>query len=183
MTIQIAAIVTAVVVLAIILIGLYVGKNSGEKGEGFIQKLYKLRSIYFIFLIGVIVVLLVLTMNNDAIPYPESKTGKPDVTVQVTGSMYNWDIVPSTIPVGKVIEFAVSSTDVTHGFGIYNSDGQIITQVQVMPGYTNKLRYTFKEPGEYKIICMELCGVAHQAMNSTIQVVSEVETPETGGTE
>jgi len=183
MTVQIAAIVTAIVVLAIILIGLYVGKNSGEKEDGFIKGLYKIRSVYFIFLIGVIVVLLFVTMKSDLIPYPESKSGEPDVTVQVTGSTFSWDIVPNTVPVGKVIEFAVTSMDVTHGFGIYNSKGEIITQVQVMPGYTNKLRYTFKEPGEYKIICMELCGTNHQSMISEIQVVNEGDTSATGGTE
>jgi len=32
------------------------------------------------------------------------------------------------------------------------------------------LRYTFKEPGTYRVLCLEYCGVAHHEMTADIKV-------------
>ncbi|MGH8337220.1 MAG: cytochrome oxidase, partial [Gammaproteobacteria bacterium] len=69
------------------------------------------------------------------------------------------------------VEFRVTSSDVNHGFAIYAPDGRIVTQVQAMPGFTNKLVYTFTQPGTYRVMCLEYCGVAHAVMTSEITVV------------
>ncbi len=180
MTIQIAAMVTGVVVAAIILIALYVGKSAASPEDGFQDGLKKLRSFYFVALLVVIVVLLGVTLGSNAIPYPQAKKGEPDLVVKVTGRVWSWDINQTTLPAGKDIEFAVSSEDVTHGFGIYNSDGEILAQVQVMPGYVNRLRYTFPEAGTYRVLCMEYCGLAHHKMFTELTVVDELSMKEEG---
>lgn len=74
------------------------------------------------------------------------------------------------IPANELVEFRVSSIDVNHGFAIYNPDNRLITQTQAMPGYVNRLRYKFSEPGTYNIFCLEYCGMAHQAMRSSFTV-------------
>lgn len=74
------------------------------------------------------------------------------------------------LPANEVIEFRVTSFDVNHGFAIYDKSNRLITQTQAMPGYVNRLRYKFKEPGEYNILCLEYCGVAHQLMRSSFIV-------------
>jgi len=74
------------------------------------------------------------------------------------------------LPVNKLVEFRVTSLDVNHGFAIYNSSLRLITQVQAMPGYVNRLRYKFKEPGKYDILCLEYCGMAHSFMRSSFIV-------------
>lgn len=70
----------------------------------------------------------------------------------------------------ELVEFRVTSLDVNHGFAIYNESNRLITQVQAMPGYVNRLRFKFKEPGEYSILCLEYCGMAHQVMSSSFIV-------------
>jgi len=46
-----------------------------------------------------------------------------------------------------------------------------VAQTQAMPGYTNVLRHTFKDPGNYKILCLEYCGLVHHGMMSELTVV------------
>lgn len=74
------------------------------------------------------------------------------------------------LPINELVEFRVTSLDVNHGFALYDSSNRLITQVQAMPGYVNRLRYKFKDPGEYKILCLEYCGMAHQVMRSSFMV-------------
>lgn len=74
------------------------------------------------------------------------------------------------LPVDELVEFRVTSLDVNHGFAIYNESNRLITQVQAMPGYVNRLRYKFNEPGTYNILCLEYCGMAHQVMRSSFIV-------------
>lgn len=74
------------------------------------------------------------------------------------------------LPVNKLVEFRVTSLDVNHGFGIYDQSDNLIAQTQAMPGYVNRLRWKFKEPGNYNILCLEYCGMAHQVMRATLTV-------------
>ena len=66
----------------------------------------------------------------------------------------------------------LSGGDVNHNFAIYAPDGRIAIQTQAMPGYVNKLLYTFHTPGTYKIRCLEYCGIGHDVMTTDIQVVA-----------
>lgn len=74
------------------------------------------------------------------------------------------------LPVNELIEFRVTSFDVNHGFGIYDKSNRLIAQTQSMPGYVNRLRWKFKVPGKYTILCLEYCGMAHQGMRSFFTV-------------
>lgn len=77
---------------------------------------------------------------------------------------------PIEINANELVEFRVTSVDVNHGFAIYNPENRLITQTQAMPGYVNRLRYKFSEPGVYNIFCLEYCGMAHQVMRSSFTV-------------
>lgn len=92
--------------------------------------------------------------------------------VDVVGRQWSWQIEPATVETGSVVEFRVTSADVNHGFAVYAPDGHIVTQTQAMPGYTNKLLYTFTEPGTYLVRCLEYCGLAHAPMTAAIEVVA-----------
>ncbi|MBS1668376.1 MAG: hypothetical protein JST58_13450 [Bacteroidetes bacterium] len=74
------------------------------------------------------------------------------------------------LPVNKVVEFRVTSFDVNHGFAIYDQSNKLIAQTQAMPGYVNRLRWKFTEPGNYTIFCLEFCGMGHQIMRSSFTV-------------
>jgi len=74
------------------------------------------------------------------------------------------------LPVGQVVEFRVTSFDVNHGFALYAPHGRIVAQVQAMPGYINRLRWRFDQPGEYIAQCLEYCGAAHAGMHARFVV-------------
>lgn len=95
-----------------------------------------------------------------------------DHVVDVVGHMWYWQLSSTSLDVGKAIEFRVTSGDVNHGFAIYSPQGHILTQTQAMPGYTNRLVYTFNEPGTYTIQCLEYCGMGHEPMKTTFEVVA-----------
>ncbi|MCK9291310.1 MAG: hypothetical protein WCR58_11325 [Bacteroidales bacterium] len=77
---------------------------------------------------------------------------------------------PIELPANEVVEFRVTSLDVNHGFAIYDETGRLITQTQAMPGYVNRLRYKFDQPGKYHVLCLEYCGIAHQIMRTSFTV-------------
>lgn len=92
--------------------------------------------------------------------------------VNISGGQWWWDIDTTEIPADTPVTFYVTTEDVTHGMGIYDSGLTLLTQVQAIPGYTTKLSYTFSEPGDYQILCMEFCGVAHHSMVNEFEVVA-----------
>ncbi len=181
MTAQHAAIATLLVSLVIIALALLVsGKRFPSISPSVATStVYRVRSLYFVIILGTVIVSLAFTLPLT--PYPK-KVGerKPDVTIKAIGEMWSWTLTPGpgsasadgnvVLPVGKTVEFEVSSKDVNHNFGIYNSAGELIAQVQAMPDYTNRLFYTFNVPGHYYVLCLEYCGVAHHAMNAEFDV-------------
>jgi cytochrome c oxidase subunit 2 len=92
--------------------------------------------------------------------------------VDVVGHQWTWDISETRLKVDVPIEFRVTSDDVNHGFAIYAPDGRIVIQTQAMPGFTNKLLYTFRTPGTYKVMCLEYCGIAHHGMTAELDVAA-----------
>ena len=59
-----------------------------------------------------------------------------------------------------------------HGFAIYKDKNHMVAQAQAMPGYVNKLQVRFTEPGDYEVLCLEYCGLAHHGMRAVIKVRS-----------
>ncbi len=74
------------------------------------------------------------------------------------------------IPSGSIVLFNVTSIDVTHSFGLYASDGTLLDQVQVMPGFYNSIIYQFNVAGNYYVRCLEFCGWGHFGMVSQFNV-------------
>ncbi len=181
MTAYYAAIVTLLVSLAIIALALLVSGKRFPSAAASVatSTVYRIRSVYFVIILGLAIILLAFTLPMT--PYP-NKLGekKPDVTIKVIGEMWSWSLIPVSsgasaegnlvLPVGKLVKFEVSAKDVNHNFAIYNSAGELIAQVQAMPGYTNRLLYKFAAPGHYYVLCLEYCGVAHHAMNTEFDV-------------
>jgi cytochrome c oxidase subunit II len=92
--------------------------------------------------------------------------------VNVIGEQWDWRIAPDKVVAGRPVDFHVTSHDVNHGFAIYDSSLRIVAQVQAMPGFDNVLRHTFEQPGTYRVLCLEYCGLAHHQMFSQITVVA-----------
>ena len=97
---------------------------------------------------------------------------QPTQYVAVQAQQFTWTLNSTKVIANQPVEFMVTSKDTTHGFGVYNSNGTLLMQEQVMPGYENNFIYTFTEPGVYTIRCLEYCGFGHPTMVTSFTVVS-----------
>lgn len=118
----------------------------------------------------VILGVIVAAFSLRGIPQLAARAGGDVQVVNIDSTQWSWDIDGPKLITGVPVEFRVSSSDVNHGFGIYDPELRIVAQVQAMPGYVNVLRHTFDEPGEYQIMCLEFCGVGHHNMVDSISV-------------
>jgi cytochrome c oxidase subunit 2 len=96
---------------------------------------------------------------------------KPDAVVRAVGHQWRWELDRETVKAGELVEFQITARDVNHGFAIYKDKTNLIAQAQAMPGYVNKLQVRFMEPGEYEVLCLEYCGLAHHGMRAVIKVI------------
>lgn len=124
--------------------------------------------------------LVVLAFTLRRLPYSHDDGAAPPQVVRITGSQWAWQLSGDTVQSGQPVEFQVTSTDVNHGFGIYDASMRLLAQVQAMPKYTNRLRYTFPAPGRYTIRCLEYCGMVHHEMRTEL-IVSGPAAAVTGG--
>jgi cytochrome c oxidase subunit 2 len=92
--------------------------------------------------------------------------------VNVSGGQWYWEIDTEEVPLGAPVIFNAHTVDVTHGFGVTDDAGTILFQTQAMPGYVNRVQYTFETPGTYQVICLEFCGLAHHDMITEFTVAA-----------
>lgn len=164
----------AITALALVFLVVRLRGGGGEDYGPVQKRAYRFRAILFwgMVLVGLPVTVWLLRVT----PYAAAPAGAQ--VVNVTGMQWFWEVDREEVKVGQPVEFNVTSTDVNHGFGLYDDSGQLVAQVQAMPGYVNHLTYTFAATGTYRIFCLEFCGLVHHDMISEI-IVSE--TGETHG--
>jgi cytochrome c oxidase subunit 2 len=126
---------------------------------------YWLRKRWLAFLAALLVVVVGISLVN--LPYA---SGARRTVVRVNSGQFFWALDPPEIPADTPVRFDVTSSDVNHGFGIVDPDGHLVGSVQAMPGYHNKLDLTFHNPGVYRVLCLEFCGLDHHAMQATFTV-------------
>ncbi len=109
------------------------------------------------------------------VPYGESGGSNKQI-VRVIGVQYAWAVEPADVVIDRPVEFWLESREtngqpaVNHGVGIYDPDGTLLTQAQVIPERVQKLVFTFTKPGTYRILCLEYCGAKHHEMVSAFEV-------------
>lgn len=111
---------------------------------------------------------------------PDWRVGdEPDLRVFVEAEQFWWRItyelpdggrVESAnevhLPAGAEVEFVIASPDVIHSFWIPALGGKM----DAIPGRTNVLRLTPTDPGTYRGVCAEYCGLSHALMAFVAQV-------------
>jgi cytochrome c oxidase subunit 2 len=161
----------ALIALGFIFVIVQAGKPTDDEGTRKANHAsHVLQAWAFVVLFVVLVVGSWATLSRFPIP-PQNGTLDAQQVVQVVGRQWSWQITPNTVKAGEVVEFRVTSDDVNHGFAVYAPDGRIVTQTQAMPGYTNKLLYTFAQPGDYTVQCLEYCGLGHAPMHAVFHVL------------
>jgi cytochrome c oxidase subunit 2 len=91
---------------------------------------------------------------------------QPIDTIYITMSNYTFHLPNDIIRVstGQPVEFVIYSDDVTYGFGVFDAEGKLIFQIQVLPNYENRITWIFDEPGYYTIRSTEYSGPRHSEM-------------------
>jgi cytochrome c oxidase subunit 2 len=158
------------------LVFLYVIGQATRQGEAIqVQaRAYAIRRWFFLGLIALGVGVTAATLAPFPIPNQHAPPQARQV-VKVVGNQWAWRLSPGPIKAGVPVEFQVSSADVNHGFGIYDVSGRLLAQTQAMPGITNRLVYTFPQPGKYRVLCLEYCGLAHHGMSVEFDVIGTTE--------
>ena len=67
---------------------------------------------------------------------------------------------------GATYTLHLTALDFNHGFSLYPAN----VNFQIVPGYDYGLRIQPNNPGEYKVICNEFCGIQHHLMIGKIVV-------------
>jgi cytochrome c oxidase subunit II len=62
------------------------------------------------------------------------------------------------IACNDLVRFAVTSQDLTYGFGLFRQDHSMVFQMQVVPGRPNDVLWRFEENGVYDIRSTEYSG-------------------------
>ncbi len=157
-------------------------KNAKNKpSEATVKKLERLEKSWILTALVGLTFLALITIPIAA-PYlygPYTTKPSPDAQiVVVTASQFNFIISspnsnPQALDSNRMIDFRLNTTDVTHGFGLYDEKGKIFIQAQIVPGYTTKIRINLP-PGQYQIICLEYCGVGHHGMATQLGAITVV---------
>ncbi|MCC7405251.1 MAG: c-type cytochrome [Bdellovibrionales bacterium] len=172
------------IALVIVLVFFWVGSTTSNPQTIDMKAAYKLRKVFFIS--GSFVAMGILAITMSKTPYADALT-TPDNVIYATAMQFSFTfsnepvssaqelstvspISSLEIPRDTLVEFRVTSLDATHGFAIYNQQGVVFAQTQAMPGYTNRLRVRFSEPGVYPVLCLEYCGAAHHMMRTSLVV-------------
>src|SRR5688572_20035419 len=93
---------------------------------------------------------------------PEDPLGRDDVLV-ASPELH--------LPVDQPVKVLLRSKDVLHNFTVT----QFRVKMDLVPGMVTYLWLTPTEPGEYEILCEELCGVGHFAMRGRVVVTPREE--------
>ena len=113
---------------------------------------------------------LVLAGTIFSVPYWTAEESDAQQTIDITGQQFAFTIDPPQVKSGELTEVNVHAADVNHAVGIYNPEGTLIKQVNVLPGVTQSFTITFNEPGTYTLRCLEFCGIDHHLMQNKLQV-------------
>lgn len=80
------------------------------------------------------------------------------------------DIVTSVLmlPAGEPVELTLRAQDVIHGFFV---PGMRLKE-DAIPGMPGMLHFTPETPGDYTILCSQVCGLGHYRMQARLRVVT-----------
>lgn len=127
--------------------------------------------VWFMIAVAALGVLLLATLPF--IPYGRNTAEAGQQHVMVEAVQFAWIMQPSTIQAGVPTRFTVQSSDVSHGFAVYDDDNVMLFQVQSLPDHATDIVHTFSDPGTYQVVCLEFCGLSHHKMLGTLTVEPE----------
>src|SRR5690625_6212958 len=107
---------------------LWVANKSKEESsyEPVVKKWYKARSIYGVLLVVLMLVVTIYTLRELPFNKPSHVESAEVITVDAEAFQFGFELSENEFSVGDTVKFNVTTRDVTHGFGIYNPDMEMI---------------------------------------------------------
>jgi len=80
------------------------------------------------------------------------------------------DIVRSqlVLPAGREVDLTLRAVDVIHGF----ATPEMRLKQNAIPGETQHIHFTPTQPGDYAILCTQVCGLGHYRMQAVLRVLT-----------
>ena len=97
----------------------------------------------------------------------------PDATYHFTVEKHKWTL-PSekiTVQCKQKIMFDVVSKDLIYGFGLFRQDGTLVMQMQVNPGTSNDILWTFNHNGVFDLTSTEYSGPGQYSEDGKIDLM------------
>jgi cytochrome c oxidase subunit 2 len=148
-----------------------------------------LEIVYTAIPVVLVVVLFVLSFRTE--DRVDDQTDSPDLVVQAQAFSWGWRFTypdlgvqvvspPSApgipgpdlyLPQGETVRIDLSSRDVIHAFWV----PEFNFKRDAIPGHPTSFDLTPVEPGSFRGVCAEFCGLNHALMDFTVHVVAPVE--------
>jgi cytochrome c oxidase subunit 2 len=169
---------TLVVAVVLMLVALAVLRPHGRLSDRLASRLGG-RWLVAVAGIGIPLVILVILfgLTLQTLVQTSPANLKPQMTIQVTGRQWFWDvrypgreIVTANelhVPVGVPVEVEVRTADVIHSFWV----PQLDRKIDLIPGRDNRVTFAANEAGVFRGECAEFCGEQHA--NMAFLVVAE----------
>ncbi len=157
------------IVAVVVVLFVFRSTRVGFRAEPAERPVVENRETKWALLVGLFMVTL-LALTIFQIPYFFNTDAKGAQRIKLVGQQYAFTVDPPRAKAGvpTIITFTVK--DVSHAAGIYNPNGTLIKQVNVLPGVSQDIKITFTRPGRYRIRCLEFCGVDHHNMQAALVV-------------
>jgi cytochrome c oxidase subunit 2 len=95
-----------------------------------------------------------------------TKIGPNEYRATMVAQMFSFAPAQLKVPAGSTVHFEITSPDVVHGLYIPNTN----VNIMVLPGHITEFTYTFKNSGDYLMLCHEYCGSGHHLMMGKLTV-------------
>lgn len=162
--------------IAIMLVMGWFALRVTKKGKSKVNPALFYTFVGFLTVLGVS--LHIITYNT--IPWAEMDLNRHEITpdksfyIEVANHEFFLPEEKMVIEVGEIVEFDVSSKDLTYGFGVFREDNTMLFQMQVVPGHRNDILWKFLKPGTYSIRSTEYSGPKGIAMieEDVVEVVA-----------
>lgn len=163
--------------LVIILVMTWFALRITRQGKSKVKPALFYTFVGFLTVLGVS--LHIITYNT--IPWSEMDLHRHEITpdksfaIDVANHEFLLPAEKMIVEVGEIVEFDVTSKDLTYGFGLFRQDNSMLFQMQVVPGHRNDILWKFVKPGVYTIRSTEYSGPKGVAMvvENAVEVVPE----------
>jgi cytochrome c oxidase subunit 2 len=122
------------------------------------------------FVVPILVLATLLALTLRTLPATSAPRGHTDLTVDVTGRQWFWDVrYPGSgvktaneihIPVGVPVKLEAQTADVVHSFWV----PELNRKIDMIPGRTTSILLRADRAGTYRGQCAEFCGLQHANM-------------------